>query len=382
MRTECGPWTLWAASACLLLSAVPQARAQQAPAKPDPWEHHLEGPQAALRKHDLSWIPQAPPGSKSAPFLESQVPVARDQLNYLGYRLPSSVEPYSKVHTLPSQLRHPHHVYRYREFTILTETDGRREQLCVYATARALELLRTRWPREFEVLFRGPQSAEAQLKAIRGYDPKKPVTFLNLDRAHAFVWQGRSGGAIAASSYDLGTRQKLELEDGGRKLELGLFRNVSTTYLNLTAIQGFRSQKLYQRSALLENFLRYLRDGLVETLVHEALHNLLRRDKNVRPLFWALAKSLRKSQGAVLGKELEEAFVSNVSRRLLEGRGLSREVSEFYGKRLRQTQARRLGLAPGQETEAGQALLRRLRSLNQANTWEDLLSFEICPKGR
>ena len=374
------------ATLALSLLAAPlfplPARAQQTPAKADPWEQRLDGPQAALRKHDLSWIPQTPAGSKSAPFLESQVPVARDQLSYLGYRLPSSVEPYSKVHTLPNQLRHPHHVYRYREFTILTETDGRREQLCVYATARALELLRARWPREFEVLFRGPQSAEAQLQAIRRHDAQKPVTFLNLDRAHTFVWQGRSGGAIAASSYDLGTRLEVKLRDGPRQLELGLFRNVATTYLNLTAIQGFRSQKLYQRSALPENFLCYLRDGLIETLVHEGLHNLLRSDKNVRPLFWALAKSLRKSQGAVLGKELEEAFVSNVSRRLLEGRGLSREVSEFYGNRLRRTQARRLGLTPGQETGAGRGLLRLLGTLNEGEDWEDLLSFDICPKGR
>jgi len=375
--------TLCCAGALLLASTIllDSASAQPAPTPPDPWDKHLGGPQAALSKHDLSWIPRAKPGSRAAPFLEAQVPVARDQLSYLGYRLPKSLEPYSKVHALPSQLRHPHHVYRYREFTILVETEGRREQLCVYATARALELLRTRWPREFEVLFRGPQSAKAQLKAIRSRDAKKPVSFLNLDLAHTFVWQGRSGGAIASSSYDLGTRAQVVLQDGRRKLELGLFRNVSTTYLNLTAIQGFRSQKLYQRTSLRENFLRYLRDGLAETLVHEALHNLLRRDKNVRSLFWALTESLRKSEGPARGKEVEEAVVSNVTRRLLEEGGLSREVSEFYGKRLRQVQARRLGLVSGEETEAGRRLLSALRQRNKAKSWEDLLSFEICPKG-
>jgi len=373
---------------CLFLSlwsAASLAQAQPAPTGPDPWTPLLEGPQAALAKHDLSWIPRAAPpkrGRKLEPFLESEQPIARDQLSYHGYRLPQCLEPYSKVHSLPSQLRHPHHVYRYREFTILTDSDGRREQLCVYATARALELLRARWPREFEVLFRGPQTAAAQLAELRRRDAKKAVNFLNLDRAHTFVWQGRGGGAIAASSYDLGTKARIELEDGGRKRSLDLFRNVSTTYLNFTAIQGFRTEKLYRRSPLSENFLRYLRDGLIETLVHEALHNLLRRDKNVRPLFWALTHSLRKTEGNARGKEVEEAFVSNVSRRLLEGKGLAAEVSGFYGGRLRRTQARRLGILPGKETPEGERLLSALRKLRPGRDWEALLSFEITPGAR
>lgn len=350
------------------------------------WTELLDGPAGALGKHDLGWIPVPKQAKKQkegakTPFLQSEVRIKRGALRYLGYRLPNSVEPYSKVHTLPSALSHPHHIYRYGEFTILIETDGRREQLCVYATARALELLRQRWPREFEVLFRGPQSAAEQLRELRRRDAKKKVSFLNLDQSHTFVWQGRSGGAIAASSYDLGTRAPLTLADGRRKLSVGLFRNVSTTYLNYTAIQGFRSQKLYQSQVLEENFLAYLRDGLIETIVHEALHNLLRRDKNVRPLFWALAESLRKSQGTAQGKEVEEAFVSNVTRRLLEGRGLSPKVSEFYGRRLRRTQTKRLGITPGSETAAGKKLLAALRALRpKAKDWEELLSFEIAPE--
>jgi hypothetical protein len=376
--------------ALLLVAGSPLvALAQEAPTKPDRWAPLLEGREGALAKHDLSWIPRVSPpkgtakrGAKPVSFLDSAQPVDRAQLRYLGYELPGSQAPYSKVHVLPRKLQHPHHIYRYREFTILTEADGAREQLCVYATARALELLRARWPREFEVLFRGPKRAADQLAAILRGDPKKSIHFLNIDRAHTFVWQGRSGGAIAASSYDLGTRADLDLEVGPRRLKLGLFRNVATTFLNTPAIQGFRSQKIYRRAALEENFLRYLRDGLVETLVHEALHNLLRRDKNVRPLFWALTESLRKSESSSIGKAVEEVFVSNVAARLLAEHGLSREVSEFYGK-LRLAQLRRLGGLPGSETESGRRLLGVLRGLRpKTRTWQDLFSFEIAPKPR
>ncbi|MGE0706859.1 MAG: hypothetical protein AB7N76_06605 [Planctomycetota bacterium] len=343
------------------------------------WRDLLDVPLAKTRAHDLAWIVE--PERKAPPrprfFLDPLAP-ERGALRYLGYQPPGKCAPFDGVHQVPGALGTPRHVWAYRDrFYVLTASDGRREQLAVYALLRALEVLRQRLPRAWEELY-APRDAGEQLARLRANDPKKPVSFLNVTRAHAFVIEG-GFSAIAKSEYDLGTRKAQQVQSGRwREASVGVFENVATTWINLDAIQGHRSHKLYEEEDPLVDFIRYLRDGVCETLVHEGLHCLLRRDKNVRPLFWAITHSVRDLGGEELGKACEEAFVTNVSIGLVRARaadGVRREYQAHFQRGLRQ----RLGLVEGKETDQGvalRALLARYAGRPDA-PYEQLFSFPV-----
>lgn len=344
------------------------------------WRALLDVPQREVEQRDLAWVKPTGSGSpKRGSFLAAKVPLARDQLRYLGFGSPRKLPPFDATYRLPSGLaQRSFHVWRYREHYVLTASDGRREQLCVAAIARALELLRARWPRRYQAVLRGPQTAPEQLARLRARDPRKSVSFLNVTRCFAFVLDG-GFSAIARSGYELGPKVRVQVGEQS----LDLFRNVARVTINLPAIQGVSSHRLYGREEPLGDFLRYLRDGLVETLAHEALHCLLRRDKNVEPLFWLLIERLRSLGGESLGKAVEEAFVVEGATRWLSGGGLSAQVSDYYRGLFLGMHRRRLGLLAGSPpTDSGlavQAILKRYAERRGArgDDYEVLFRFPI-----
>ncbi|RMG09051.1 MAG: hypothetical protein D6731_20510 [Planctomycetota bacterium] len=367
-----------------LLAAALPARAGDAEVLAA-WRALLDAPERAIAAHDLRWVSEPLPAREdpaAGSFLGSRVAPDFDALAYLGYLGAPENPAFASVHALPARWRRSFHVYRYGRHYLLSAGDGRRVQLSLYSVARALELLRRREPRLYEELFVGPRTAAEQLARLRARDGKKAVHFLNLTRGFAFVLDG-GFPAIAQSEYLLGTRRPVAVEHGGERLaDVGLFENLAVVTLNLDFLQGEGSRLLYGSDDLVENFLRYLRDGLVETLVHEALHCLLRRDKNVRALFWTVVESVRALGGEALGKPCEEALVANVSSRLFRGRpGLSPRVSAFYQQLFSGPHRARLGLLPGRETDAGvalRALLARHASDPDA-PYERLFFFSVLP---
>lgn len=375
-----------AALSCALVTLVAgAASAQTAESQAEreavaAWRALLDAPLREVERRDLRWVKPAGSGSlKRGSFLAAKVPLARDQLRYVGFGSPRKLPPFDTTFRLPSGLsQRSFHVWRYREHYVLTASDGRREQLTVAAIARALELLRARWPRRYQAVFRGPQTAQEQLKRLRARDPQKSVSFLNLTRCFAFVLDG-GFSAIARSGYELGRKQRAQA--GGQSVDL--FQNVARVTLNLPAIQGVSSHRLYQRDEAQGDFLRYLRDGLVETLAHEALHCLLRRDKNVEPLFWLLIERLRSLGGETLGKAVEEAFVVEGATRWLSEGGLSKQVSGYYRGLFLGMHRRRLGLLGGSPpTDSGlavQAILKRYAERRGAkgDDYETLFRFPI-----
>jgi len=373
-------WALLPGLVGLLAGAAGAQESQAERAALAAWRELLDVPLREVERRDLAWVKPAGSGSpKRGSFLAAKVPLAPGELRYLGFDAPRKLPPFDGTFGLPSDLsQRRFHVWRYREHYVLAASDGRREQLTVAAIARALELLRARWPRRYQAVFRGPRTAQEQLARLRARDPKKSVSFLNLTRCFAFVLDG-GFSAIARSGYELGKKQRVQVGDQS----VDLFQNVARVTLNFAAIQGISSHRLYQREEPLVDFLRYLRDGLVETLAHEALHCLLRRDKNVEPLFWLLIERLRSLGGEKLGKQVEEAFVVEGATRWLSGGGLSEQVSGYYRGLFSNMHRRRLGLLGGSPpTDLGlavQAILKRYAERRGAtgDDYETLFRFPI-----
>ncbi len=365
------------------------------------WRELLDAPLEAVVRRDLGWITSVRDDAiaeladeaartriaelvaqqRERPVLEVDVPVDRT-VAYEGYRPGNEATGLAAVHAPGADLKRPYHVWRSGRWSVLTATDGRREQLFVAAVFRAVAILRVRYPAIHEALFGEPRAPAAQLARIRARAPDKAVHFINRTVHHAVILDG-GFDAIAKSRYELGSRRAAdparEGEADAALAGVDIFDNVAVTWVNRAGIEGWRAENIYGEGPPLRAWLRYLRDGLVETLVHEGLHHLLRRDKNVRELFWAIVETVPATFGGKTAKTCEEAFVANVSAGIFEeAGGISKEVTGYYRRLFRSQHVARLGLdaeRPSDRAIALRAILER-RTERGAETLEDLLSFD------
>ncbi|HEX6373957.1 MAG TPA: hypothetical protein VF006_33825 [Longimicrobium sp.] len=152
--------------------------------------------------------------------------------------------------------------WRYGNFHIAVSGDGYHDQLNVHAVARALEILRYRYPLAYERLLEQPRRFSP--------DPLRPGTPYRNRNAEVLFSFDESPDAIASSVVAIGPGAQR-----GGDTEYG---NVALISIDPGTIQGSSadvgSGALYGRGAA-ESYARYLREGLVETLVHEMLHTYI-----------------------------------------------------------------------------------------------------------
>lgn len=267
-----------------------------------------------LAAHDLGWIPcdysvcgpdDAEPGQTMlcADFSLDGVP-----LEYLGFVHPNDSGAFTTDDVISEQsiawLNSPRHVYRYdASVYILTELDDVIDQLDVYFTVRALEVLRLDHAATYEAL----------LVDTAAY-PEEPI----LD---GLGWKNRNGSYVI--SFDT---SPLYIAAGLTVLDQAPVFNemeMYTEYSNVPAISIDRetilgaseeigSRPIYNKPGDDENFLRYAREGLAETLIHELGHRYIDRLNSVDAAMKGLYDR-RVDPDACAKWELEEVLVASAS---------------------------------------------------------------------
>ncbi len=267
-----------------------------------------------LAAHDLGWIPcdysvcgpdDAEPGQTMlcADFSLDGVP-----LEYLGFVHPNDSGAFTTDDVISEQsiawLNSPRHVYRYdASIYILTELDDVIDQLDVYFTVRALEVLRLDHAATYEAL----------LVDTAAY-PEEPI----LD---GLGWKNRNGSYVI--SFDT---SPLYIAAGLTVLDQAPVFNemeMYTEYSNVPAISIDRetilgvseeigSRPIYNKPGDDENFLRYAREGLAETLIHELGHRYIDRLNSVDAAMKGLYDR-RVDPDACAKWELEEVLVASAS---------------------------------------------------------------------
>lgn len=262
-------------------------------------------PADALAVHDLAWIgcefTACDPGESGllcAPFVAADAP-----LTYLGHMHINDTGAFTTDDVVApnnfSWLDGQRHIYRYDEsIYIMTVTDEPADQLDVFYTARALEILRADHAYVYE-----------QLLTVPGELPAGPP----LD---GFNWKNRLRSVVL--SYDtspLYIAAGLTVLDADpvKIMNLDAYSNVAAISVDSETIRGespdVGSRPIYKKPSNDENFLRYMREGVVETLVHELLHTRVDRLNSVdadMQLLWAR----RGDPNACATFELEEALVA------------------------------------------------------------------------
>lgn len=189
--------------------------------------------------------------------------------------------------------------WSYRGHHIAVSGDTHRDQLNVYAVARALEVLRLRYPDAYRRLFLDVRTFQPEPVQKITYNNRYSTVLFSFDQRSNFVLGGTAFGTACPAAPS----------------GVQLCSNISVVSLNPVtiggSIEGAGSQPIYRRSAD-ESYMRYLREGIVETLVHEMLHRYVDYRFTHDPAYAELRR-IRTVNDSILNLELEEAFVTATS---------------------------------------------------------------------
>lgn len=290
-----------------------------------------EVPADALASHDLLWIgcgytacdlgEPGDPGVLCAPFDLAGVP-----LDYLGHMDLDDAEVFTTADVVSPNsfgwLDGPRHIYRYDEHIYLaTEGDAARDQLDVYFAVRALELLRSEHPYVYEQLVTVPRELP-DAPPLDGLNWKNRLraVVLSFDTSPLYI----AAGLTILDAAPVADMQTM----------LDEYSNVAAISIDRETILGSSpdvgSRPIYGEASDDENYLHYLREGLVETVVHELLHTRVDRlnsvDDDMRGLW-----NRRGDPNACAGFELEEALVAASSLlHFREAGGFGDEYLDYY----------------------------------------------------
>lgn len=192
--------------------------------------------------------------------------------------------------------------WRYRDIDIAVPGNTYQDQLNVYSVIRALEILRCRYPKAYQKLF-------IETRAYSSQAPTR-LTFINRFKSLLISFNTFTTASIAESGQVLGINET-------PTAAYGKYPNLGVISIQATNILGndiYGSSAIYKKNPD-ENYLRYLREGLVETLVHEMLHRYIDTRAGIDELETIIFKA-RPPVGGI-AKHLnilwEEVFINNTS---------------------------------------------------------------------
>ncbi|MDO1444606.1 hypothetical protein Q0590_00005 [Rhodocytophaga aerolata] len=161
--------------------------------------------------------------------------------------------------------------WAYRDIDIAVLTDDDSGQYYVYSIARAIEILRCRYPKAYQKLFMESRVFSTQAP--------KPGTFINRYSKILISFNNNTKASIAESGTVLGTNE----DPSGAFGKYSNLAVISFHQANLLGSTNQGSKVLYDKSPD-ENYIRYLREGIVETLLHEMLHRYIETRRNIDEL--------------------------------------------------------------------------------------------------
>lgn len=249
-----------------------------------------------------------------------KVPFNEKTLHYLGCIHPNTLKLFSKnqiTNQKAPELNKKLHVYKYDYFYISTETNDTVSQQNVYYALRAINILKYRYPQAYNRLIKNTMFGPKPM-------PSAGFNYLNTNQA---IWIGfnKNPGAIASNRLYL-------ILDGYADTHktIDLYRNIAIVNIDSENILGhlnLGSKPIYGNSTANKNRMDYLKEGLVESILHEMLHNYIDYAHSALPEYNALYKM----RGKTSFNNFEEILVLNTSLSYLyrEG-GFTNKIKDYY----------------------------------------------------
>lgn len=291
-----------------------------------------EVPADQLAAHDLQWVgceytacgPEDAPQPGEPSLLCWPFAIAGAPLEYLGLMHINESGAFTTDDIVAPDnfawLDGARHIYRYdQRFYITTEADEPADQLDVFYTVRALELLREEHPGVWQQVVADTEDVvPGPTLPGKGWKNRLRSVVISFDTSPLYIAAGLSILDAAPTTM----------------MNLDVYSNVAAISIDretiLGTMQDVGTRPIYQRPEDDENFLRYMREGLAETLVHEMLHTRVDRLNSVDEAM-ELLYDRRGDPDACAKFYLEETLVaaSSLLHFYLTG-GLSDTYIEYY----------------------------------------------------
>jgi hypothetical protein len=255
---------------------------------------------------------------------EFEMPVNLKKLNYVGRKNPKEViafyTPFFE-RDMP-MINQEVEIFNYDGIWILVNDLSARNYLNVFFSARAFQILKYRYPELHNYLIM-PNQIEL------GYKKLGPGEFLpTLNKLVPILSFDKSPSKIAGSLWNHVFAQEATVEYNGHK-------NYENTLNALTSInyETSRPKEIYKSEDELENYWRYLKEGLIESIGHEYTHHYITNFKNFDKKGRYIYDKRYDDNDNMFSFDVEEAIVINtIETYFMQKGGLSKDLVDFNMK--------------------------------------------------
>lgn len=265
-------------------------------------------------------------------FLE--IPYNTKSLNYIGKKHPKDVLQFSND-AFTSRLGHINkevELYTYDGIYISLPTKDAKSILNLFYTVRVLTILKLKYPEAYLRLLKQQQGQNATSYVAQ--DPYRKTPSFN--KCNSIISFDNSPTYIAASTADLVYSSSNGIFVDG----YGYYENTMNlvTSIDNETIYGnteYGSKKVYGYANANENYFHYMRDGLLETIIHEFVHNYISSNTTIDKKAFFINEMRFDKVDTQFQNDVEEAIVLNTTLSYYMNKGgISSAVIKFYNDKL------------------------------------------------
>ncbi|UMB55098.1 hypothetical protein MKD41_06380 [Lutibacter sp. A64] len=254
-----------------------------------------------------------------------EIPFNHQKLEYLGFMHPNETNlfkanPISAQNNNTPELDKKLYIFKYEDFYVSLESKNNANILNLYYTLRAINIIKIRYPELYKNLFINSME----------FKTKKPK-YGNWVNSNKAFWI-----AFNTNPKYIASNNTIFLKDGFfSNSQVEKYRNIALVNIDSENILGksetIGSRPLYNKKKNSDNHLSYLRDGLIESIAHEMIHNYI-------DLAYTYNKSIneiKQNRGKLNFVLAEEIAVLNTSLPyFIKKGGLNKQVISYYYKNI------------------------------------------------
>lgn len=252
------------------------------------------------------------------------IPINLSKLKYHNRKNPKdeiafNLDYYAQVMTM---INKEVEIYSYDGVWILVADQSPKNLMNVFFSARALQILKTKYPEAYTTLIK-PDQVELGYKKLEPNETKP-----TLNRLVPVISFDKSPSKIAGSLWNQLFAQVATREYNGFKW----FENTLNAVTSIN-YETDRPKEIYGQTDPVKNYWLYLKEGLVESIGHEFTHHYITNfkffDKKAGHVFDRRYDTTDKKYSF----DVEEALVINTTQTyFLKKGGLSKELTDFNMK--------------------------------------------------
>lgn len=259
-------------------------------------------------------------------------------------------------------------IFQYGNIKILGTYNSYEDQLNVYSIIRAVLILKNKYPEIYRNLFTATEISPLLNDNLTKDLPQSDKTVLNINKNYVFSIHQNQKNQLSATYSSLSA----EFKDSFLN-RLVSDNNTHLIFLNKDTIRNggaaTGANPVYKNQSKQDAQIKFLFDGLIQTVVHERLHDYLTNQMTLNAFF----NYIKTDQTLITNKTacenstylcIEEPIVTNTTNKLFDKEGgISKDVMGYYKDLFENTQ---IPLMKNNTDFAN--LISQLKKLNKKST--------------